>query len=83
MLTVKFMKYERPFVDGRPSATKEVAVHEARSVHLRYESGMQFLQLGNAPADTLELSIGQDREDTSYDVAYIMNSAGKTIETVR
>jgi hypothetical protein len=86
MFTVKLMKYDyASSLDGVPSpaSTTGISVREANAVHLRIEKdGRQVLQLGDAPGDTMEVTIGS-REDCAYNLAYIMNAAGKTVETVR
>lgn len=88
MLTVKFMKYEKQYVVEKcafvPVLTEHVAIYSAPSVHLSFEKdGRQKVQLGDAPALTVEFTVGEQRKDTQYDVAYVMNENGKTIDTIR
>lgn len=82
MLTVKFMKYG-PSSTDQPTHTEGVCVREGASVHIRYEAdGRAVLQIGDAPGDTFEATVG-DRTDCQYHVAYVMNEAGRTVETLR
>lgn len=82
MLTVKLLKFG-PGEDLEPSYTEAISVHECKAVHTRFETGGRcVLQLGNAPGETMEVTIGR-RSDCSYSVAYVMNEAGRTIETIR
>jgi hypothetical protein len=84
MFIVKLMRYE----PGAPSQTDAISIREANAVHVRYENDLRtVVQLGDAPgapgtSEAMEVTIG-DREDCSYNVAYIMNMQGKTIETIR
>jgi hypothetical protein len=81
MLTVKLMKYVPS--DGKPSFTEGVTVRECKAAHVRYEADLRcVLQLGDAPGETMEVTVG-DRPDCAYSVAYIMNEAGRTVETIR
>jgi hypothetical protein len=86
MFTIKLIKYEsNKSVNGTqvPSSTKGISVREANSVHLIIEEdGRQVLQLGDAPGETMEVTVGS-RQDCSYSVAFIMNASGKTVETIR
>lgn len=86
MLTVKLMKYEYASDLGgnqSPASTTGISVREANAVHLIIEKdGRQVLQLGDAPGETMEVIIGS-RPDCSYNVAYVMNGAGKTVEIIR
>lgn len=86
MFTVKLMKYNYASTPGgepSPASTTAISMREASAVHLTLEKdGRQVLQLGDAPGGTMEITIGS-REDCSYNVAYIMNASGKTVETVR
>lgn len=83
MFTVKLMKYEYLHGDGAPASTTGISVREANAVHLTFDKdGRQVLQLGDAPGETMEVTVGS-REDCSYSVAYIMNAGGKTVETIR
>lgn len=82
MLIVKLMKYE-PTVDNVPTATAGISIREANAVHVRYVADLRtVLQLGDAPGDTTEVTIG-NHADCAYNVAYIMNASGKTVETIR
>lgn len=82
MLTVKFMKYG-PGIEEHPTYTEGVCVRECKAVHVRYEEGTMraVVQCGDAPGDTTECTVG--KTDSLYSVAYIMNEAGRTVETIR
>lgn len=83
MLIVKLMKYEATEPETAPSATAGISIREANAVHVRYEADLRtVLQLGDAPGETFEVTIG-NRPDCAYSVAYIMNASGKTVETIR
>lgn len=83
MFIIKLMKHGPASTDV-PIAIEGVSIHEADAVHVRYEPDRRtVLQIGNAPRDTLEVTIGS-RSDCSYNVAYIMNAeTGRTVETIR
>lgn len=82
MFTVKFLKYG-PHSTDKPTPIERAVMREAGAVHVcKDEQGRRVLQLGDAPNETQEFTVGMDRTDCSYDIAYIMNSTGKTVETV-
>lgn len=77
MLTIKLMKYARN-EDKSPASVAAIAMHTAQAVYLDYEKdGRAVLRFGE-----LSITVGE-RENTEYDVAYVMNEAGKTVDTVR
>jgi hypothetical protein len=81
MFLVKLMASEPR--DGGPESTTGTSLRESQTVHVRYEKdGRTVLQLGDAPGETFETTIGE-RPDCSYRVAYVMNEQGKTVETIR
>jgi hypothetical protein len=81
MLTVKFVKYLDQG-DG-PVATEAVCLRQATAVHVTIEKdGRQAVQCGDAPGETFEVTVGGG-EHCSYNVAYVMNDAGRTVETIR
>lgn len=88
MFIVKLMRYGRDQPANVPSPTDAISIREASAVHVRYEKDLRtVLQLGDAPGipgtnEAMEVTVG-DREDCSYNVAYVMNMQGKTIETIR
>jgi len=84
MLTIKLMKYG-PTVDSDvPTYTDGITIKQAKSVHVRYEKDLRtVLQLGDAPGETEEISIGPLNSPVQYNCAYIMNDAGRTVETIR
>jgi hypothetical protein len=81
MLTVKFMKYDEN--DGfQPTHTTGLCIRHATAVHVRYEAnGRAVVQCGDAPGETFELTVGE--KECAYNVAYVMNDAGKTVDTIR
>lgn len=91
MFTVKFLKNERTAPINAPAATEAVMIREASAVHIRYEpyhapsdtAPRIVVQLGDAPGETLEVTVGDGHQHCQYSIAYIMNSAGKTVETIR
>lgn len=83
MLTVKFMKYGAHSTD-RPMATEGICVRTGKSVHVRYEADFRaVVQVGDAPGETFEATVGENRTDCLYSVAYVMNESGRTVETIR
>ena len=93
MLTVKFVKYRAVTPDGitpplqnpPPAGIEFFALRPAEEVYVDTEKdGRQVVQLVNngdfACGD--RITVGRIGE-TSYDVAYVLNAEGKTIETVR
>ena len=80
MFTIKLLRYGPQHSDC-PMYTEYLVLRYATAVHVRYVEGLKaLLQLGDAPSDTTEVSVGPDAE---FSVAYIMNEAGRTVETVR
>lgn len=84
MLTVKLVKYdETPPTIPVPTKTDAYSIREAASLHVRYEKdGRTVVQLGDAPGETQEFTIGSYRADTAYSVAYVMNHTGRTIDKI-
>lgn len=81
MLTVKFVKYLDQG-DG-PVATEAICLRQASAVHVTVDKdGRQSVQCGEAPGETFEHTVGGG-EHCVYNVAYVMNDAGKTVETIR
>lgn len=81
MLTVKFMKYNRS-EENVPNSVAGICVREAPAVHVVIEAdGRQVVQCGDAPGETFEATVGEGM--CAYHVAYVMNEAGRTIETIR
>lgn len=79
MFTVKFMKFGPEGTD-RPTHTENVMVRETNAVHVRLEHGKSVVQLGDAPDQTYEVTVGAD--ECAYHKAYVMNEAGRTVETI-
>ncbi len=83
MFTVRLEKYAET-KPGYPTATEVYSIREAKTVHVRYENNRAVLQLNDAPGeDTTEITVGSLAADCSYNVAYIMNEQGKTVDTIR
>lgn len=83
MLIVKLMKYEATEPETAPSATAGIYIREASAVDVRYEANLRaVLRLEDLSGESLEVIIGS-RPDCAYNVAYIMNASGKTVETIR
>jgi hypothetical protein len=95
MLTVKFMKFSRPTYSGStegpttrdPGYTEAVVLHPAKAVFVECSDahGRQVVGIQNPVTDEIErFTIGDaERDDIAFNVAYVMNDAGKTVETVR
>jgi hypothetical protein len=82
MFTVRLVQYAEN-VAGQPTATAGYSIREAKTVHVRYEPDMRaVLQLGDAPGETDEFTIGS-APNCAYNVAYVMNERGKTVDTIR
>jgi len=80
MLTVKFMKYDRSHSDV-PNPLEEILIREATAVHVRREKdGRKVVQCGDAPGETFDITVGEDM--CAYNVAYVMNDLGRTVETI-
>lgn len=83
MLTVKFVKYDRTAPQKGPASVQAINVRQAAAVHLVIEKdGRQAVQCGDAPGETYAATVGPGA-DCAYDVAYVMNDAGRTVETIR
>jgi hypothetical protein len=82
MFIVKLIKYESE-CQSHPVATIHENLRTATAVHVTPKEGFKALQLGDAPGETFETTIGNDPE-CSYTVAFIMNGeTGRTVETIR
>ena len=79
MLTIKLMKYGPEGRATTPASfVQAIAMHSAKDVYLDYEKdGRAVLRFND-----MEVTVG-DTGDVSYDVAYILNEAGKTVDTIR
>ena len=81
MLTIKFVKWDAR--EDRPAGAESISFRQAKSVHVRYEDdGRTVLQCDDAPDETFEATVGA-WEVCSYSVAYVMNNAGRTVDTIR
>lgn len=95
MLTVKMLKYSIPTYSGStdgpttrdPGYTEHVVVHPADAVFVECSDkhGRQVLGIKHPRTGEVErFTIGDaERDDVQFNVAYVMNDAGKTVETVR
>jgi hypothetical protein len=85
MLTVKFLKYQVSKPSGGPCCMEHVVVHSAKIVCV------ELTDVHGRSVVTLEKDSGQEsftigdvaRTDVMFNVAYVMNDAGKTVETIR
>lgn len=82
MFIVKLIRNGPPSPNA-PTPTETMSIGWAETVHVLYgPEGRKTIQMGDAPGNTREVTIGGP--DCSYTVAYIMNAeSGKTIETIR
>jgi hypothetical protein len=82
MFIVNLIKFES-MGEGIPQRRAFESIREANAVHVkRGDHGHISLQLGDAPGETMEVTIGS-KPECSYSVAIVMNSSGKTVETIR
>jgi len=83
MLTVRLEKFG-PHSTDAPTPTELYSVREANAIHVRVEAdGRKVIQLGDAPGETHEVTVGMDRTDCAYHVAYVMNASGKTVDKIQ
>lgn len=97
MLTVKMLKLSKPTYSGStdgpstrdPGYTEQVVVYPADAVFVECadKHGRQVLGIQdpkNPSADPIRFTIGgAERDDVMFNVAYIMNDKGTTVETIR
>lgn len=94
MLTLKLMKYEKPTYQGGtneptvqlPSCTEAVVIHPARAVYVSFErkTGRTLVTMDAISGEQHVFTIGEaDRDDVMFNCVYVMNEAGKTVETIR
>jgi hypothetical protein len=91
MFTVKMIKYGcSKNGDGSgsmaPTHMESIVLRQTESVSLNCDDlGNQILGVQNPKTGEIErFAIGSaDRKDVVFNVAYVMNELGKTIETVR
>lgn len=83
MMTVRLVKFG-PHSSNEPTPTEVYSIREVNAVHVRQETdGRKVLQLGDAPGETQEVTVGMDRTDCAYHIAYVMNSSGKTVDKIQ
>jgi hypothetical protein len=95
MLTVKLMKFSKPTYSGStdgpttrdPGYTETIVVHPAEAVFVECSDkhGRQVVGVQSPKSGEIErFTIGDaERDDVMFNVAYVMNEAGRTVETVR
>lgn len=90
MLTVKFLKYAyNSNLSGPPSpnSTTHIVLHPARAVFVEVTDVHGRSVVGVEHPTTREVErftvSGAERDDVMFNVAYVMNDAGKTVETIR
>jgi hypothetical protein len=95
MLTVKLMKFSKPTYSGStdgpttrdPGYTEAVVVHPAEAIFVECNDkhGRQVVRVQNPKSgEMLDFTIGDaERDDVMFNCAYIMNEAGRTVETIR
>jgi hypothetical protein len=95
MLTVKMLKFSKPTYSGStdgpstrdPGYTETVVVHPADAVFVECSDkhGRQVVGVQNPKNGEIErFTIGDaERDDVMFNVAYVMNDAGRTVETIR
>lgn len=80
MLTIKLMKYgpEGRGADVPGTYVRSIAMHSAKDVYLNYDAdGRAVLSW-----DETAITVG-NQGHCAFDVAYIMNETGKTVDTIR
>lgn len=87
MFTIKLIRFAdcanvKEGYDG-PRLVDLTTMRETKAVHVRRsaEQGIMEIQLGDAPGETEEVTVGS--RDCMYHLAYVMNDEGRTVETVR
>lgn len=80
MLTVKFMKYG-PAEAEKPSYTAEISVVSAHRVHAEFKGLGTEVTVEQLSGQCDVVLVGQG--DCQWNAAYVMNEAGKTVETIR
>lgn len=69
-----------------PGYTETVVVYPTEAVFVQCSDkhGRQVIKIQQKDYSTLDFTIGDaDRDDVMFNCAYIMNEAGKTVETIR
>jgi hypothetical protein len=81
MFIIRLTKYGSHSTNA-PSHVEHYSVREAKTLHVRHDTdGCTVLQLGDAPGETHEFTIGE-RTDCAYSAAFVMNEHGRTIDKV-
>ena len=95
MLTDKLMKYSPKTYSGGtgitstldPRHTEAVVVHPAEAVFVECNDkhGRQVVGIQNPKTgEMLHVTVGDEgQEDVMFNCAYVMNEAGRTVETIR
>lgn len=84
MFTVKLMKY----VTGEgqiPTCTELQVMRGAEVVYTEFDKhGRTVLRLHDSKGQEEAITIGAaERDDVMFNAAYVMNDAGKTVDTIR
>lgn len=69
-----------------PVCTEAVAIHPTRAVYISFEkkTGRTLVTMDAINGDQHVFTIGDaDRDDVMFNCVYVMNEAGKTVETIR
>lgn len=85
MLTVKLMNYGPKEPGLPPTLTQGVVIRPAKVIYISFDKHMRTeLKFETPEGDMETVTIGeQGREDVMFNTAYIMNDAGRTVETIR
>jgi hypothetical protein len=80
MLTVKFMKYGPE--NGTPSYTDSICIRTAESVHVKLEEDRSSTVTLDSGGETIKITVGRWAA-CEYNVAYVTNETGRTVETIK
>lgn len=83
MLTVKFMTYNGP--RRRPTSTSECVLKCADEVYISFDKHGRTVVRIHTPKGVMDdYTVGSpERNDVMFHACYVMNDAGKTVETIR
>jgi hypothetical protein len=82
MFTLKLIAHSISTDDSIPGPMADMSIRQATAIHVKSANGNHTLQLGDAPGETTEVTVGPSIQ-CSYKTAFIMNSIGKTVEIIR
>lgn len=85
MLTVKFMKYGPQDPANAPTYTESEVIHSAKVVYIEFDKHQRtVLKLENPQGEQESFTVGETgRNDVMFNTVYVMNEAGRTVETIR